>query len=438
MPAFAANVAQKLIEIGVRCVIAAGWAVDDDAALTFARTFYRHIRSGRRFVDAVGEARALTYRLSPRSNTWAAYQCYGDPDWTFVPGRSGGGASRSWPKVASDRGLILRLETLAVEYQFSGRNAEDVHMELRNLLDNGNPAWFKRGEVAAAFGRAYGEIGDFENAVQWYTVAVRAEDGGAGLRALEQLGNMRARLGEKIYRRDPDDASERARALAIVEEGIELLKKAAAIAPTTERDSLLGSAYKRLAEISGGGERSRAALEQALVYYRSAEKVALGGGGDLFYPALNSLSLELRLRSHGRKSSQRFEAARIDAIRESIEQKNQTNADFWSVIGRTELMVYEALDAGRLAGVVEAAIAELRDVAKRVTSQRKWDSVVFQMRVTLEDYLKTPALPAQERAATGRLLAQMPGNEVKPAASGRERSKAAARPRAKKKARAHR
>ena len=438
MPAFAANVAQKLIEIGVRCVIAAGWAVDDDAALTFARTFYRHIKSGRRFVDAVGEARALTYRLSPRSNTWAAYQCYGDPDWTFVPGRSVGGASRSWPKVASDRGLILRLETLAVEYQFSGRNAEDVHMELRNLLDNGNPAWFKRGEVAAAFGRAYGEIGDFENAVQWYTAAIQAEDGGAGLRALEQLGNMRARLGEKIYRRDPNDASERARALAIVEEGIELLKKAAAIAPTTERDSLLGSAYKRLAEVAGGGERSRAALEQALVYYRSAEKVALGGGGNLFYPALNSLSLELRLRSHGRKSSQRFETARIDAIRESIEQKNRTNADFWSVIGRTELMVYEALDAGRLAGVVEAAIAELRDVAKRVTSQRKWDSVVFQMRMTLEDYLKSSALPPQERAATGRLLAQMPGSEVKSVAPARARSKAAARPKAKKKARAHR
>jgi hypothetical protein len=37
---FAATVAEKLISIGVRCVIAAGWAVDDTAASTFATTFY--------------------------------------------------------------------------------------------------------------------------------------------------------------------------------------------------------------------------------------------------------------------------------------------------------------------------------------------------------------------------------------------------------------
>src|SRR4029453_14946037 len=33
---FAATVAEKLIGIGVRCVIAAGWAVDDATANTFA------------------------------------------------------------------------------------------------------------------------------------------------------------------------------------------------------------------------------------------------------------------------------------------------------------------------------------------------------------------------------------------------------------------
>src|SRR6185295_19115341 len=38
--AFASGVAEALIKIGVRCVIAAGWAVDDVAAGTFATTFY--------------------------------------------------------------------------------------------------------------------------------------------------------------------------------------------------------------------------------------------------------------------------------------------------------------------------------------------------------------------------------------------------------------
>src|SRR4029450_10720056 len=46
--AFAAGVAQALIEIGVRCVVAAGWAVDDRAASAFATTFYEALLRGQR------------------------------------------------------------------------------------------------------------------------------------------------------------------------------------------------------------------------------------------------------------------------------------------------------------------------------------------------------------------------------------------------------
>ena len=80
---FASGVAGALIDIGVRCVIAAGWAVDDDAASVFAEEFYGSLLRGNRFIDAVGEAREAAYGQSPQSNTWAAYQCYGDPDWVF-------------------------------------------------------------------------------------------------------------------------------------------------------------------------------------------------------------------------------------------------------------------------------------------------------------------------------------------------------------------
>src|SRR5205807_2444274 len=42
----AANLAAQFIRMGVRAVVAAGWAVDDTAASTFARTFYDHVLSG--------------------------------------------------------------------------------------------------------------------------------------------------------------------------------------------------------------------------------------------------------------------------------------------------------------------------------------------------------------------------------------------------------
>jgi len=72
-----------LIALGVRCVVAAGWAVDDEGARVFAEPFYDSMLDGDRFIDAVCYARTATYRHNPDQNTWAAYQCYGDPDWIF-------------------------------------------------------------------------------------------------------------------------------------------------------------------------------------------------------------------------------------------------------------------------------------------------------------------------------------------------------------------
>jgi len=67
----------------VRCVVAAGWAVEDAAANRFAVAFYQALLSGDRFMDAVHTARVAAYEANPLGNTWAAYQCYGDPDWVW-------------------------------------------------------------------------------------------------------------------------------------------------------------------------------------------------------------------------------------------------------------------------------------------------------------------------------------------------------------------
>ena len=78
---FAANVATEFINAGVRAVIAAGWAVDDSAATVFALTFYRAMLEGVAFGESVRRARQAVYDRYPASNTWGAYQCYGDPDY---------------------------------------------------------------------------------------------------------------------------------------------------------------------------------------------------------------------------------------------------------------------------------------------------------------------------------------------------------------------
>src|SRR5262249_28630725 len=77
----AASVAEELIKMGIKTVIAAGWAVDDGAAVTFATTFYDQMLRGECFGQAVLTARRVTHENHPGTNTWGAYQCYGNPNF---------------------------------------------------------------------------------------------------------------------------------------------------------------------------------------------------------------------------------------------------------------------------------------------------------------------------------------------------------------------
>ncbi len=280
---FAAGVAEELISIGVRCVIAAGWAVDDAAASAFATTFYGSLLAGRRFLDAVGDARkaALTFG----GNTWAAYQCYGDPDWMFR--RDTSDAQRpslddQYQAVLSAPALARAVSTLAVQSEFQGAAPDTQRDKLRFLEDKTRqsaPEWLRLGYVAEAFGRASAAADDPAGAVRWYRDAIAAPDGSASLKAAEQLANLRARhAAEAVI------ASGRAtRASAVMAareeiiDAIQSLERLVDVHPTLERVSFLGSASKRLAmveAIAGDTAAEAAALERMQEHYRRAEALA--------------------------------------------------------------------------------------------------------------------------------------------------------------------
>ena len=68
----AASVARELIEIGVRCVVVAGWAVDDQQAKLFGETFYQRLMLQRQpFGEAVHAAREALWKASPRTSPGA-------------------------------------------------------------------------------------------------------------------------------------------------------------------------------------------------------------------------------------------------------------------------------------------------------------------------------------------------------------------------------
>src|SRR2546430_14025382 len=79
----AGSSAEELIKMGVKAVVAAGWAVEDKAAAAFAQTFYAEMLAGAKFGMAVKAARIKAHQVSNPSNTWGASQCYGNPDFAL-------------------------------------------------------------------------------------------------------------------------------------------------------------------------------------------------------------------------------------------------------------------------------------------------------------------------------------------------------------------
>lgn len=226
---FAANVAEALIRIGVRCVVAAGWAVTDDAAETFATAFYVALLNGSRFIDAVGIARTAAWNSYPGSNTWAAYQCYGDPDWRWRSVRQNDTARRlavplkeEFSDLASPVSLAIALETLAVQSQLGGPPREVQLAKLQYLESEFGPLWGSIGSIADGFGFAYARAGYPDKSIEWYQKAVCAADGTASLRAAQQLGEqlmVRAGTSTQAAGTDASGAAQWAARVASLRDG---------------------------------------------------------------------------------------------------------------------------------------------------------------------------------------------------------------------------
>ncbi len=107
----AASVAEALIQRGVRAVVAAGWAVNDGAARTFAESFYSELLTGQSFGAAVRVARERAWSDFPAVNTWGAYQAYGDPNWCL------GSSGRTYYHFPVEAAALDAIEELCFEME---------------------------------------------------------------------------------------------------------------------------------------------------------------------------------------------------------------------------------------------------------------------------------------------------------------------------------
>jgi CHAT domain-containing protein len=412
---FAWGVADSLIEIGVRCVIAAGWAVDDGPAKVFAETFYREILNRRPFIDAVATAREAAFNEDRSSKTWAAYQAYGDPNWIYRRGPDERVSVSRPPReefdsVASPLGLALALEEVAVKTKWMRAPAAEQLEKVRHLEARFASLWGGMGAVAEAFGVAYNEAGDRDAAIAWYERALRANDGSASLKAHEQLGNLRARRGWAWASAKAASAARVREAREEITAALKALQTLAALQPTIERHCLCGSAWKRLALLQrqqGQAEDARASLEMAARSYGEGEALARASEDpDLHYPASNRMALELALHA-GDPAWGGFTAEATAAARRALKAKVQAEPDFWGYAGLVELDVFEALAERRLAEVVDDALAHYAELHARVASTGLWGSVADTATLVLG--ASAARSRGAEAAAAGRLQAALDG-----------------------------
>lgn len=323
----AANLGVELIQIGVKAVVVAGWAVDDAAATTFAETFYRALLAGDDFGDAVKAARRECYRRHPTHNTWGAYQCYGDPAYRLSDDdRDRGGISL--PEWTTPVRVVQRLDNLGSRARTgtaSARLAEEIRA-IDDRLAEEHPDWLWNGRVREALGRAWAELADltswvdpstpgadssgpFQKALEHLDAALGCDDQPGTLDLRGDLANIRVRSETVTWRSRwrpltarldelPDGAPEgddleRERASLLsattgkINQLFEVLRSDIDPWPTPRRLTRLGSASKRLAAMLPGLGRT-IMVEAALDAYETANELSRRRcGHDDPYPAFN-------------------------------------------------------------------------------------------------------------------------------------------------------
>ena len=259
----AANIGTQLIENGVKVVIAAGWAVDDAAALEFTEVFYDYMFEGYEFGKAVQEARQVIYEKYKYTNTWGAYQCYGDQFYTL---RSIAKKPKPTEYVIA-REAEIDLNNLLNKLEVSGYSKESLLRELENISAAVEKSNIRNGEITESEALAYAGLCMYEEAMSKYESLLKMENASFSFSAMEKYCNVRPKYYVSIFKKDKKDQK---KFLEYISKVIGDLNLLIGYSPTAERLNMLGSAFKSKAMISSGIKSKIEAYQQAACFYHQA------------------------------------------------------------------------------------------------------------------------------------------------------------------------
>lgn len=391
-PELAASVAVQLIRGGVRAVVAAGWAVDDDAALAFSRKFYKNMLDGVGFGDAALFARRAAYQVRPLGTTWGAYQCYGEPDYALprayrlASQEDGTGREEHHEPFVACAEAIAAVEqiredvNIGLERNMTRQRARLDEIEAEAAARN----WLGVAELRVVLGEAQAELGSLVKAVKHYEAARAGTDSRFTVKAIEQLANLRARSAAVGFFHTGRIESLLQTAIDEIEAARKLIEDLIGVlGPTPERLAIAGGCWKRLAQVRARSGEADAALVKMAECYEKAIGCMSGdwaGGVQRIhrsYPMLMRLSARLisALRSG---SSTKALHDELQALAREIGTPEPD--DFWLLIAVIDLRMMTAMASVSFGEKEEAGIRQSYfDAWKHVGSPVKLLSVLEQL-----------------------------------------------------------
>lgn len=326
-------------------MIAAGWAVDDAAALEFATVFYDCMFDGYEFGKAVLQARKTIYDKYPYTNTWGAFQCYGDPFYKLKVTNK---------KAVRERNYIIpqeaehEIDNLLSKAQISYFESTSLRDELDAILK----AIFKykvaTPDLLEKVAIAYMEVNDYKKAIELFKGVLTSEKASYTVSSLEKYNNILAKQLLTDYQENKNPTADFITEINTV---ISSLSKLLEIAETSERHSLIGSAYKRKAAICNKPKEKIDALSHATYHYFKAHE---RDNGNSIYSLVNWIEIEfflneidvhkwgakVKIKINGKDEEYKLPTlaalkTNLEKCIESIDNKVQFEShDYWDLVSR--------------------------------------------------------------------------------------------------------
>src|SRR4029453_14493785 len=320
--------------------------------------------------DAVLQARRDTWGLHANTNTWGAYQCYGDPSYSLITSRS---ASRV-ETLVSPAELWVWLEQLTA----GARNASgDDLRRLEERVAQTPEAWWKSADLCATTAAAFAELRQFARAVEYYDIAATAERALGTVRAVEQMASCRVRSAGALLASDSADVE---KASDLLEKAEGTLRHLLAIGETSERWSLLGSLMKRRALMPGiEAKVRRTALREMADAYKAAYDKSVKSGEPDAYPLANQLAAGVVLSWRSKDADKKVTAALAD-LEQLAAKLAGTRTDAFNLAASANRLLLHALQERDLSDATRARIVELLSRAmSRGASSKARDSMQTQI-----------------------------------------------------------